>query len=379
MKLTVSLLLALGAVNSAFAAPIDNNAAAEKREPMVYEEATAKGGWIPDKREDKRMVYEEATAKGGWIPDKREDKRMVYEEATAKGGWIPDKQVEQESIVVALDEEMGFATKAYSRLPLEGHGITEDPLLPTQEKVADGEDVADQRRLWAMPIKKNSPWLLHLLLISFYTAIYLYTQIKLVKGTKQFQDLIYTPVKQVVEFEKKVFHITVNDTNVYNMPPSPESDDAWSVLLQNMNLRLSGNDLRALNKTSVMLADGSGDYMGTLDVYHQLHCLQYIREVVHGDYYKFYKSTVSPIDHADHCIESLRQSVMCNPDLSVLTFNWLPDIQGPWPEFESEHQCANWEKIDAWAGQRAFNMSEPNLLVHPTFGPLYKSPTSEVA
>jgi hypothetical protein len=65
MKFSVSLILALGAASTAFAAPIVNNIA-EKRTPMVYEEATAAGGWIPDKR----MVYEEAAAAGGWIPEK---------------------------------------------------------------------------------------------------------------------------------------------------------------------------------------------------------------------------------------------------------------------------------------------------------------------
>ncbi|PSS12325.1 hypothetical protein M430DRAFT_68579 [Amorphotheca resinae ATCC 22711] len=276
---------------------------------------------------------------------------------------------------------MGFSLEPYSRVSLEENGLTEDPLLPTLEKVADNENRSDERMAWKAPIKylissKKNPWLLHLVILLTYTTIYLYMQIQLVKGTKKIQDLIYTPVRSAVEFEKRVFHITLNDTNAFNGPPSQELDDAWHVLLQNMNIRLSSNELKDLNKTSVMLADGSGDYMATIDAYHQLHCLQYIRQVIHKDHYTFHAADVSLIDHADHCIESLRQSIMCNPDLSILTYKWLPNIRGPWPDFETEHQCVNWDKIDAWSGQRAFNMFDPKFLVHPTLGPTFGKPTS---
>jgi hypothetical protein len=95
MKL-VSIVLALGAASTVIAAPISNSIA-EKRTPMIYEEATAIGSWIGEKRSpenDKRMIYEEATAIGGWIGEKRspeDKKRMIYEEATAIDGWVPDK------------------------------------------------------------------------------------------------------------------------------------------------------------------------------------------------------------------------------------------------------------------------------------------------
>lgn len=58
-----------------------------------------------------------------------------------------------------------------------------------------------------------------------------------------------------------------------------------------MYLRMSAEDMKDLDRSSIILADGSGDYMGTigkhirgrcivlllltslLDAYHQLHCL----------------------------------------------------------------------------------------------------------
>lgn len=59
---------------------------------------------------------------------------------------------------------------------------------------------------------------------------------------------------------------------------------------------------------------------------------------------------------------------MCHPDLSLMTYAWLPDYRGPWPDFEGVHMCVNWEKMDAWVGERRVDMFEKGLLMHPTFG-----------
>lgn len=36
----------------------------------------------------------------------------------------------------------------------------------------------------------------------------------------------------------------------------------------------------------------------SVDVYHQLHCLQYIRQVLHRDHYTFPAAKVDPVAHA---------------------------------------------------------------------------------
>jgi hypothetical protein len=39
------------------------------------------------------------------------------------------------------------------------------------------------------------------------------------------------------------------------------------------NIRVTKAELDRMNRTSIQLADGSGDYLAALDVYHHLHCL----------------------------------------------------------------------------------------------------------
>lgn len=64
---------------------------------------------------------------------------------------------------------------------------------------------------------------------------------------------------------------------------------------------------------------------------------------------------------------------MCQPDLSLVTFRWINNTAQHenktefWPtNFDADlHRCANWELLDSWAGQRAFNLFEVDKLQRP--------------
>ena len=79
--------------------------------------------------------------------------------------------------------------------------------------------------------------------------------------------------------------------SVFAGEPRPELDQAWSKLLRGMHhvsvspvpftehhsiagsmIRLSEDEMRVMNKTSIALKDGSG-YIGYLESYHMLHCV----------------------------------------------------------------------------------------------------------
>lgn len=64
---------------------------------------------------------------------------------------------------------------------------------------------------------------------------------------------------------------------------------------------------------------------------------------------------------------------MCQPDLSMVTFRWInntaqhEDKSAYYPtNFDVDmHTCANWESLDAWAGQRSFDLFQVNHLLRP--------------
>ena len=52
--------------------------------------------------------------------------------------------------------------------------------------------------------------------------------------------------------------------------------------------------------------------------------------------------------HTDHCIDAIRQSLMCSADVSP--FVWRPDAMNRLrPEGKVMHTCRNFEKIWEWA------------------------------
>ena len=59
---------------------------------------------------------------------------------------------------------------------------------------------------------------------------------------------------------------------------------------------------------------------------------------------------------------------MCKADVALLTFSWDKDDRAPKPNFVVEHECANWEKVDHWAKEHAFDIFDETTLVHPTLG-----------
>jgi hypothetical protein len=59
----------------------------------------------------------------------------------------------------------------------------------------------------------------------------------------------------------------------------------------------------------------------------------------------------------DHCIETLRLSLMCQADIGVFTYRRFPEYgldEGDfWPDFSSMHVCRNFDTIRTWAIEHA--------------------------
>lgn len=129
--------------------------------------------------------------------------------------------------------------------------------------------------------------------------------------------------------------------------------------------------------------DLGGGYMAS-DMYtHELHCLNFLRKATYPEYYnqshgftdlphvvrlhlgmtkflpRFGGLLLNIVTSAystpppDHCIELLRQFVVCQGDVGLYTFQWLEHYPTPYPKFSTWHQCRNTDSIEAWITQGA--------------------------
>lgn len=51
----------------------------------------------------------------------------------------------------------------------------------------------------------------------------------------------------------------------------------------------------------------------------------------------------------DHCIDSIRQSLMCSGDITPVVYHIDPRGTGLFPKLQGTHICRNYDKITEWA------------------------------
>lgn len=93
------------------------------------------------------------------------------------------------------------------------------------------------------------------------------------------------------------------------------------------------------------------------------------RRVAHPTHFSLLvQGEVAANNIKDHCVEDIRQALMCQADTSIITYNWRPNSRRPWPNFSVDRTCVDWDALDSWAAQRSFSLYDQKSLVHPEFG-----------
>jgi hypothetical protein len=59
---------------------------------------------------------------------------------------------------------------------------------------------------------------------------------------------------------------------------------------------------------------------------------------------------------SDHCIDAVRQSLMCASDMTPLPNMWSNKHHRLIADFEQPHTCRNFNKLQEWAQQRSPNL-----------------------
>ncbi|EGD95293.1 hypothetical protein TESG_02781 [Trichophyton tonsurans CBS 112818] len=237
-------------------------------------------------------------------------------------------------------------------------------------------DQKPKRRIW----RGLFPWLLHSSIIVVYSLVIFAVILPrlqrhvLQEGKEGNQPHLPLPDRQGLKWEYRRFPTNIVN-NPFAGPPREEMEQAWHKFLRNDNIRVPIGYLKEKNLTSVYTKDHS-EGIASLSVYHSLHCLKKVKRMMFKEHYyanKDEESMAREIKHADHCVEYIRESLMCQPDLSLVTFRWInntaqhedPTEFYPTNFDKDMHYCANWEHLDGWAGERMFDLFRVDLLDRP--------------
>ncbi|KAF2103602.1 hypothetical protein NA57DRAFT_72581 [Rhizodiscina lignyota] len=213
-------------------------------------------------------------------------------------------------------------------------------------------------------------WMLHVLLLSINLLALIYLVLSLRES--KVERLVYSPLNDIITPTREYRNITLGDRTPFTDAPGPAVDALWNSISVPPGdvgvVILNQQEKDKWGVTTVKLADGSG-YAATIDVFHQLHCLDQLRQFIFNDTYKI-SPTEHPLweDHIAHCIDSIRLSLQCSADVSLMPWNWIRGYALPWPDFRAKHECRNWDDIVAWALDRKLDTEKPGIWVHPELG-----------
>ncbi|PMD63757.1 uncharacterized protein K444DRAFT_626451 [Hyaloscypha bicolor E] len=173
-----------------------------------------------------------------------------------------------------------------------------------------------------------------------------------------------TPANEAVEYiREQKFESALFSYTPYMGFPTNETDKLWENLYDSLAVsKISKSEAKLLHHPTLRIP-GTEDYLVQLDVFHQLHCLDDLRMllyperfpgleelkdesgVINRDGHEF-RHWVSP----DHCIDALRQTIMCHSDVSPVSWHLnMPKRNVIIPQLSTTHTCRNFTKIQEWA------------------------------
>ncbi|OTA57161.1 hypothetical protein K449DRAFT_467922 [Hypoxylon sp. EC38] len=181
----------------------------------------------------------------------------------------------------------------------------------------------------------------------------------------------YSPALEATKPGSRVTHF--NHTKWSPFSPSGGDpleyvDSNWTALLRVGMMSLSEEEMRraGVSLDAVRLPpESGGGYMAYLASHHHLHCLYILHQSLHQDYYRtrsvvWNMSAERRLSHWDHCIEALRQFVVCNADTTVVTQNWFERFDVPIASQKNPRRCADWDAHFRWQlGRQVPAPSEP--------------------
>ena len=96
---------------------------------------------------------------------------------------------------------------------------------------------------------------------------------------------------------------------------------------------------------------------------HAIHCMHYIWQDHYISLLPHVRATQQQIPemyerHYEHCIDYVRQYLMCKFDTTVIPLNWVRTHQNPTPNGNTIHKCVNWDRLQDWLKERAVEMPE---------------------
>ncbi|UKZ82917.1 hypothetical protein TrVFT333_010717 [Trichoderma virens FT-333] len=168
----------------------------------------------------------------------------------------------------------------------------------------------------------------------------------------------YSPAQDEISYKLTKFHTNIVDApSEFQGGPSEALNQAWDGLFNFGISTIPKSQAKLLPNYTSPVPGHEDEYIVELDVFHQLHCLRSLNWTVPPSYpYEAFeenrvKHSINPW-HIGHCLESLRQSIMCHADITPAVWHWDHSVPNPTknkPWLTVLHTCRDFDQIREWA------------------------------
>ncbi|OAQ69822.1 hypothetical protein VFPPC_02398 [Pochonia chlamydosporia 170] len=178
----------------------------------------------------------------------------------------------------------------------------------------------------------------------------------------------YSPINEAIneEYVDVRFNGSLWHDSPYKGPPTPAVEQAWQDLMAYGTISVTAEDIIRIghNLTAVQFPEiAGGGYLAVAMGTHQIHCLHYIWQDHHMDSFPKTKANKKGAPemyerHYEHCIDYIRQTLMCNFDPGIIPYYWVRKHNQPTPDGNTQHKCVNWDALHGWLKERAVHMPD---------------------
>ncbi|EHK19642.1 uncharacterized protein TRIVIDRAFT_46478, partial [Trichoderma virens Gv29-8] len=165
------------------------------------------------------------------------------------------------------------------------------------------------------------------------------------------------PAESAIEYKTVVFTGGLHGDKSAYQGHSDEVNERWNSLFNDIGISQIPAAMAArLPNATTPTAHDPNLYMVELDVFHQLHCLNFMRKIVYPEVFKIDLTSGSEeaednIYHLEHCYDQLRQSIQCASDVGTIYWEWSEQKQKMFGNLRTTHTCRDFEKIREWAAR----------------------------
>ncbi|EFQ34290.1 hypothetical protein CGRA01v4_03887 [Colletotrichum graminicola] len=175
---------------------------------------------------------------------------------------------------------------------------------------------------------------------------------------------VYSPLVEYVPHRlvKARTNGTLDYPSKFRGRPSQELDDNWDSvsIFRPLDIPISDEQYSKFGasiETAVRSqTNPDTSFFVQPEFSHQLHCVNLLRKTTYFNF-DYYRDTGFDFrgrdeqmiqTHVDHCIEIIRQFVMCHADVGLVASHWIAEANHPWPDFNTNKVCRDFEGILDW-------------------------------